>query len=87
MLQALLQQTPCTQKLLEHSDAAEHAAPSGLRPQLLTMPFMPQIAGARHCVLFVHAVKQRLALHRYGAQDVGAGLMHWPPPLHVEGGV
>jgi hypothetical protein len=48
VLQALLQQTPCEQKLLVHSAAAEHAAPNGLRPQLLTMPFMPQNAGAMH---------------------------------------
>ena len=48
VLQALLQQTPCEQKLLVHSDAAEHAAPKGLRPQLLTIPFMPQMAGATH---------------------------------------
>jgi hypothetical protein len=64
VLQALLQQTPCAQKLLAQSAAPEQAAPSGLRPQLLTMPFIPQMAGARHCVLLVHAVKQRLALHR-----------------------
>lgn len=64
VLQALLQQTPCAQKLLVHSAAAEQAAPSGLRPQLLTMPFMPQIAGVMHCALLVHAVKHRLALHR-----------------------
>ena len=64
MLQALLQQTPCAQKPLPHSVAAEQAAPRGLRPQLLIMPFMPQMAGAMHWVLVVHAVKQRLALHR-----------------------
>jgi hypothetical protein len=87
VLQALLQQTPCEQKLLAHSAAAEQAAPGGLRPQLLTMPFIPQVAGARHCVLAVQAVKHRLALHRYGAQDVDAGLVHWPAPLQVDGAV
>ncbi|MEP6654344.1 MAG: hypothetical protein ABJA82_13360 [Myxococcales bacterium] len=60
--QLLLQQTPSTQKLLEHSAAAEHLAPSGLRPQLLMSPFMPQVLGATHCALDVQALKQRSAL-------------------------
>ena len=87
VLQALLQQTPCEQKLLAHSDAAEHVAPIGLRPQLLTIPFMPQVAGATHWVLFVHPVKHRVELQRYGAQEDAPGLIHCPEPLQVDGAV
>ncbi|MES1206402.1 MAG: hypothetical protein ABUS79_10735 [Pseudomonadota bacterium] len=61
-VQALLQQTPCEQKLLEHSEAAEQVAPLALRPQLLMAPFMPQIFGGTHWALVVHEVKHRLAL-------------------------
>jgi hypothetical protein len=62
VLQALLQHTPCAQKSLEHSMAAEHGAPSGFKPQLLIIPFIPQMFGATHWALVVQAVKQRLAL-------------------------
>lgn len=61
-VQAALQQTPWAQKLLLHSFPAEHVAPFGFRPQLLIMPFMPQMLGAMHWALVVQAVKQRLAL-------------------------
>jgi hypothetical protein len=59
---ALSQQTPWTQKLLEHSVAMEQAAPAGLSPQLLMSPFIPQVFGGTHCALEVQALKQRLAL-------------------------
>jgi hypothetical protein len=61
-VQAALQQTPCAQKLLLHSLAAEHEAPFGFRPQLLIMPFMPQMFGVMHWALVVQAVKHLLAL-------------------------
>jgi hypothetical protein len=40
-LQALSQQTPSTQKLLEHSLAAWQLAPIGLGPQVLAMHAVP----------------------------------------------
>ena len=62
-MQALLQQTPCAQKLLTHSLPAEHAAAGGLRPQLLIIPFMPQTLGLWHWALVEQAPKQLVALH------------------------
>ena len=61
-VQAALQHTPCAQKLLVHSLAAEHEAPFGFKPQLLIMPFMPQMFGMMHWALVVHAVKHLFAL-------------------------
>jgi hypothetical protein len=84
-VQAALQQTPWAQKLLLHSFPAEHVAPFGFRPQLLIMPFMPQMLGEMHWALVVHASKHRLALHRYGKHGRFAGLMHWPDALQVDG--
>ena len=61
-LQAALQQTPCAQKLLLHSFGAEQRAPSGFSPQLLIIPFMPQMFGVMHWAFVVHAVKHLFAL-------------------------
>lgn len=62
VLHALLQQTPSAQNMLPHSALAPQGAPSGLRPQLLIMPFMPHVFGAMHWALVVHDPKQTLAL-------------------------
>jgi hypothetical protein len=55
--QALLQQTPSAQKLLPHSFADEHVAPSGFKPHELMTPFMPQMFGVMHSALVLHEVK------------------------------
>jgi hypothetical protein len=61
-VQAALQHTPCAQKVLLHSAPAEHEAPFGFKPQLLIIPFMPQMFGVMHWALVVQAVKHLLAL-------------------------
>ena len=81
-LQAVSQQTPCAQKLLRHSAAAEHAAPLSLRPQLLAA----QVNGTTHWLLLVQALKQRAApLQMYGLHGIRTGASHWPLALQVEG--
>jgi hypothetical protein len=87
VLQALLQQTPCAQKLLAHSVAAEQTAPNAFNPQLLIIPFMPQMFGEMHCALVVHEPKHLLALQWYGLHAAAGGLMHWPDALQVDGPV
>jgi hypothetical protein len=62
VLHALLQQTPWAQNMLAHSGPAEQAAPSGLRPQLLIIPFMPQMFGETHWALVVQDPKHFVAL-------------------------
>ena len=87
VLHALLQQTPCAQKLLRHSLPAEHVAPGGLRPQLLIIPFMPQTRGDTHWASVVHELKHLVALQWYGKQGVAGGLRHWLEALQVDGPV
>ena len=60
--QVVVQQTPCAQMLVLHSPPLEHDAPGGFNPQLLIMPFMPQLAGAMHSTLLAQAVKHLVAL-------------------------
>ena len=63
MLQALVQQNPWAQKPLAHCVALEQAAPIGASPQLLIIPFMPQMFGVMHSTLdAVQAVKQASTL-------------------------
>jgi hypothetical protein len=75
--QAVVQQTPCAQMLLTHSVPTEHAAPAGFNPQLLIMPFLPQMLGAMHSTLLaVHAEKHLVALQWYGLHGMAAGFTH-----------
>lgn len=62
LLQELLQQTPWAQNPLAHSVAAEQAPPLGFRPQLLIIPFMPQMLGVMQSALVVQALKHLVAL-------------------------
>ena len=62
VLHALLQQTPCAQKPLTHSVPTLQVAPGGLRPQLLIMPFMPQMLGVMQSAVTVQALKHFVAL-------------------------
>jgi hypothetical protein len=65
-----------------HSFAAEHIAPSSLRPHEL----VAQVFGVRHCVLFVQALKQRaVPLQTYGLHGIRSGATHWPLALQVDG--
>jgi hypothetical protein len=62
-LQALLQHTPWAQVDVVHSVPTEQEAPGGFRPQLLIMPFMPQMLGGMHSTpVALQAVKHLLAL-------------------------
>jgi hypothetical protein len=62
LLHELLQQTPWAQKPLAHSIPAEQAPPFGFRPQLLIIPFIPQMFGAMQSALVVQAAKHLVAL-------------------------
>lgn len=62
VLQAPLQQTPWAQKVLAHSLPPEQAAPFGFRPQLLIIPFIPQMLGVMQSALVVQAPKHLVAL-------------------------
>jgi hypothetical protein len=74
--QAVWQQTPCSQKLLAHSEAAPHALPSGLRPQLLALQTLPAVQSAP-----VEQVARQLEPpHTYGAQDCMAPGPQLPTP-------
>jgi hypothetical protein len=77
------QHTPCAQKPEPHSAAFEQKAPMAFGPQELP----EQTLGARHCMSFVQAPKQRAPLHAKGAQGIDAGATHCPVLLHEEAGV
>ena len=59
---ALLQQTPCAQNELPHSLFAEQAAPGGLGPHELMLPFIPQLFGEMQSPVLVQAEKHLVAL-------------------------
>ena len=82
-LQAVWQQTPCSQNALAHSLAAEQLAPSGFGPQ----EFIWQTFGVRHCASVEQTVKHFEPLQTYGRQGCPSGAAHWPLVLQVEGAV
>lgn len=87
VLQALLQQTPCTHWPLKHWPAFAQGCPSAFFPHELATPAMPQVFGATHCVSLVHAVKQESLLHWKGLQLVAPGRTQLPSALQVDGWV
>ena len=80
---AVLQQTPCAQKLDAHSLFSAHAAPGDLRPH---RPFA-QTAGASQSASPAHVALQAAAPHANGKHDVAAGVTHAPAPSQVAPGV
>ena len=82
-VQAVRQQTPCSQKPPRHSCGPKQVAPGGLRPQVP----LTHVAGGLHCVSAVHDARQALVPHRYGKQSATAGVTHVPEPLHVDSAV
>jgi len=81
VLQAVSQQTPCAQKVLLHSVAAEHEAPLSFNPHEL---FAHEFGGT-HWLLLVQALKQREPLQMNGLHGMASGATHWPLELQVEG--
>jgi hypothetical protein len=76
-VQAMPQQTPCSQKLELHSGPPPQAAPIGFLPQL---PLM-QLLGAMQSLSLLQIVLQRpSAAHRNGAHDCPATVSHLPAP-------
>jgi len=82
--QAVRQQVPCSQKLLEHSAAAVHAAPFGFLPQLPPV----QTLGATQSASAVHVARHvPLPPHLYAPQPDDVTVPHTPAPLQVRAGV
>ena len=83
-VQAVRQQVPCSQKLLEHSAAAVHAAPFGFLPQLPPV----QTLGATQSASAVHVARHvPLPPHLYAPQPDDVTVPHTPAPLQVRAGV
>lgn len=79
---AWLQQNPCAQKLEAHSPAAVHAAPVGLRVQMLAL----QMLGATQSVAaVVQLVRQAPAVvsQVYFPHELDVAAPQTPAPLHV----
>jgi hypothetical protein len=82
-MQAVAQQTPCSQKPELHSPAAPHVAPIGFLPQLPEM----QVFGLVQSALVVQVVRHAaVALQTYGSQVDSDVVWQVPVPLHVRAG-
>jgi hypothetical protein len=76
-VQALPQQTPCSQKPELHSGPPPHAAPIGFLPQL---PLM-QLLGAMQSASLMQMVRQRPSVPQLnGVHDCPAVVTHMPMP-------
>jgi len=84
-VQAVSQQTPCSQKLDRHSSFFVQSAPFGLRPQ---DPFW-HTAGAWHWLSFVHDAlhASMVGPHANGKHAVVGGVTHAPLPSQEDSGV
>jgi hypothetical protein len=83
-LQALWQQTPSTQKLLEHSLAARQLAPIGFGPQVI-VPLVPgrQAVPTSQSSTDWHDLVQAPSTQRKGWQSCTPGGRHLPRPSQV----
>jgi hypothetical protein len=80
-VQAVWQQTPCSQKVDRHSSLLAHRAPFCLRPQKPPV----QVAGGRQSASAVHdALQAAAAPQRYGKQVIVPGVTQVPAPSHVD---
>jgi hypothetical protein len=79
-VQAVSQQTPCSQFAERHSLSAPQATPRALRPH----DPLVQTAGEAQSAAEVQAARQTPVPHRYGKHEVWAGVTHIPDPLQVE---
>lgn len=83
-MQAVVQQTPCSQLRDWHSGSAEQKAPTGLRPHELLVQTLPD----EQLALPVQAWKHRVfPSHTKGAQAMASGAMQFPLASQVEAGV
>jgi hypothetical protein len=73
-LQRPLQQTPCAQKLLKHSESCPHSVPSGFLPHEPLMQLFPAVQSA----LVVQLEPHRLLLHLLGVQSRAGGVTQAP---------
>jgi hypothetical protein len=80
---AVLQQTPCAQKLEAHSLFSAQVAPGDLRPH---RPFA-QTAGASQSPSTVQVALQATAPQANGKHGIADGVTHAPAPSQVEPGV
>jgi hypothetical protein len=78
-VQAVVQQTPSTQKLLAHSLGAAHWAPGGFGPQVLLMQAVPVSQSATVSHTFV----QTPSAQRKGWQSCTPGGRQVPSPSQV----
>jgi hypothetical protein len=83
-LQAVAQQTPCAQMLLEHSAPLAHAAPFDLSPQ---EPALLQVANGAQSALVAQVPLQALAPQANGKHELAAGVTQVPAPSQVDPGV
>ena len=79
-VQAVWQQTPCSQKFDWHSSLLAQMAPGGLRPQDPPL----QLAGGRQSASAVHDPLQAAAPQRYGKQGCVPGVTQVPEPSQLE---
>jgi hypothetical protein len=77
-LQRPLQQTPCAQKLLKHSESCPHSVPSDFFPHEPLMQLFPAVQSA----LLAQLEPQRLPLHLLGIQSRAGGVTQ-APPVHT----
>ena len=82
-VQAVWQQTPCSQKFERHSALLVQMAPGGLRPQ---RPFA-QVAGDRQSASAVQVALQAAVPQRYGKQDIVPGTTQVPAPSQLDSAV
>jgi hypothetical protein len=82
--QAVSQHTPSTHWPDVHSSVVAHIPPLGRRPtHIPSMHALP----IEHCALLVHAVRQPLSPHAYGAHGDVLAAGHAPAPSHTAGSV
>src|SRR5438045_811787 len=82
-VQAVWQQTPCSQKFERHSALLVQIAPGGLRPH---DPFA-QVAGGRQSASAVQVALQAALPQRYGKQEVVPGTTQVPAPSQADSAV
>jgi hypothetical protein len=83
-VQAVLQHTPCAQRLESQSAPALHGEPFGFFPH---EPFTQNLP-VTHCESLVHSRKHsRPSLQIVGAQVMDREATHWPEALQVDAGV
>jgi len=82
-VQAVWQQTPCSQKLERHSFLFAQIAPFALRPQKPPV----QTAGGWQCASTVQDGRHAAVPQVYGKQGIGLGVTQVPAPSQAESGV